>query len=120
MNNDKIDLEYLDIEQLAREFWQDDLAKFFLKQNEPTYSEYRMYRAGFEKALELQEVEKDEEMFLNEHDENVRLHFENVELKEQNARLREALEVLKRSLKETKEQLKETVSFIESMETLTK
>lgn len=87
MNKDKIDLEYLDIEQLAREFWQDDLAKFFLKQNEPTYSEYRMYRAGFEKALET---------FLSEYS------------------------ILKRSLKETKEQLKETVSFIESMETLTK
>jgi hypothetical protein len=38
------------------------------------------------------DLEKDEKMFLNEHDENVRLHFENVELKEQNTRLREALE----------------------------
>lgn len=36
-------------------------------------------------------LKKDEEMFLNEHDENVRLHFENVDLKEQNARFREAL-----------------------------
>lgn len=35
--------------------------------------------------------EEDTEMFLNEHNENVRLHFENVDLKEQNARLREAL-----------------------------
>lgn len=41
-------------------------------------------------------------------------------LEEQNTRLREELEVLKRSLKEIKEQLKDTVSFIESMETLTK
>lgn len=37
-------------------------------------------------------LEKDEKMFLNEHDENVRLHFENVDLKEQNSRYREALE----------------------------
>lgn len=37
-------------------------------------------------------LKKDEEMFLNEHDENVRLHFENVELKEENTKLREALE----------------------------
>jgi len=36
--------------------------------------------------------EKDTEMFLSEHNENVRLHFENVDLKEQNTRLREALE----------------------------
>jgi hypothetical protein len=40
----------------------------------------------------IADLEKDEKMFLNEHDENVRLHFENVDLKEQNTRLREALE----------------------------
>lgn len=51
MNNDKIDLEYLDIEQLARESWQDDLAKFFPKQKEPTYTEYRMFQAGYEHAI---------------------------------------------------------------------
>ena len=90
MSREDLDLEQLD--QLAREFWQDDLAKFFPKQKEPTYTEYKMFQAGFQKALELQEVEKDEKMFLNEHDENVRLHFENVDLKEQNTRLREALE----------------------------
>lgn len=39
----------------------------------------------------IDKLEEDQEMFLNEHDENVRLHFENVDLKEQNARLREAL-----------------------------
>lgn len=36
--------------------------------------------------------EKDEAMFLSEHNENVRLHFENVDLKSENARLRKALE----------------------------
>lgn len=49
-----------------------------------------------EENVQLRETitrfEKDEAMFLNEHDENVRLHFENVDLKKQNARLREALE----------------------------
>jgi hypothetical protein len=46
------------------------------------------------KKLEVKIVslEEDSQMFLSEHDENVRLHFENVDLKEQNARLREALE----------------------------
>ena len=93
MNNDKIDLEYLDIDQLAREFWQDDLAKFFLKQIEPTYSEYRMYKAGFEKALEFQEV-----------DEVKKLKIEN--------------SVLRSTLKQTKELLKDTSAFIEAMEKL--
>ena len=37
-------------------------------------------------------LKKDEEMFLSEHKENVRLHFENVDLKSENARLRKALE----------------------------
>lgn len=49
--------------------------------------------------VKIASFEKDEAMFLSEHDENVRLHFENVDLKEQNARLREALErILKASL----------------------
>lgn len=93
MNKDKIDLEYLDIEQLAREFWQDDLAKFFLKQNEPTYSEYRMFQAGYQKALEYQEVDKVK-----------RLEIEN--------------SVLRSTLKQTKEILKDTLAFIEAMEKL--
>lgn len=42
--------------------------------------------------VKIASLEKDEAMFLSEHDENVRLHFENVDLKEENARLREALE----------------------------
>lgn len=41
--------------------------------------------------VKIASLEKNEAMFLSEHDENVRLHFENVDLKEQNARLREAL-----------------------------
>jgi len=41
--------------------------------------------------VKIASLEKDEKMFLNEHDENVRLHFENVELKEENTRLREVL-----------------------------
>jgi hypothetical protein len=41
--------------------------------------------------VKIASLEKDEAMFLSEHDENVRLHFENVDIKEQNARLREAL-----------------------------
>ena len=45
----------------------------------------------------IDKLEGDQEMFLNEHDENVRLHFENVDLKEQNARLREALEEIVRT-----------------------
>lgn len=50
MNREDLDLEQLD--QLAREFWHDDLAKFFPKQKEPTYTEYRMFQAGFQKAVE--------------------------------------------------------------------
>ena len=42
--------------------------------------------------MKIANLEKDEKMFLNEHDENVRLHFENVDLKEQNSRYRKALE----------------------------
>lgn len=48
-----------------------------------------------EENVQLRETitrfQEDAEMFLNEHNENVRLHFENVDLKEQNTRLREAL-----------------------------
>jgi hypothetical protein len=40
-----LDLEQLD--QLALEHWQDDLAKFFVKQKEPTYTEYNMFTAGY-------------------------------------------------------------------------
>lgn len=50
MNREDLDLEQLD--QLAREFWHDDLAKFFPKQKEPTYTEYKMFQAGFQKAVE--------------------------------------------------------------------
>jgi len=53
MNKEDLDLEQLDL--LAREFWQDDLAKFFPKQKEPTYTEYRMFQAGYEAALREQE-----------------------------------------------------------------
>lgn len=49
-HREDLDLEQLD--QLAREFWQDDLAKFFPKQKEPTYTEYKMFQAGFQKAVE--------------------------------------------------------------------
>lgn len=45
-----------DTKQLALEYWQNDLAKFFPKQNEPTYTEYKMfyegYKAGLTKLLE--------------------------------------------------------------------
>lgn len=44
--------------------------------------------------IHIDKLEEDEEMFLNEHDENVRLHFENVDLKEENDRLREAIKNL--------------------------
>lgn len=91
MNNNELDLQQLD--QLAREFWQDDLAKFFLKQIEPTYSEYRMYQAGFEKALEYQEVDKVK-----------KLETEN--------------SILRSTLKQTKEILKDASAFIEAMEEL--
>jgi hypothetical protein len=87
--NTEYDLEQLD--QLAREFWQDDLAKFFLKQKEPTYTEYRMFQAGYQKAVET---------FLSEYSEE---HS-----------------TLKLALKETKEQLKDTLAFIEAMEEQTK
>lgn len=43
------DPEQLDL--VAREFWQDDLAKFFPKQKEPTYTEYRMFQAGYKQGL---------------------------------------------------------------------
>ena len=87
--NTEYNLEQLD--QLAREFWQDDLAKFFLKQKEPTYTEYRMFQAGYQKAVET---------FLSEYSEE---HL-----------------TLKLALKETKEQLKDTLAFIEAMEEQTK
>jgi len=48
MNNNELDLEQID--QLAREFWQDDLAKFFPKQKEPTYTEYRMFSDGYKQG----------------------------------------------------------------------
>jgi hypothetical protein len=87
--NTEYDLEQLD--QLAREFWQDDLAKFFLKQKEPTYTEYRMFQAGYQKAVET---------FLSEYSEEY--------------------STLKLALKQTKEQLKDTLAFIEAMEEQTK
>lgn len=86
-----MDLEKLD--QLALEFWQDDLAKFFVKQKEPTYSEYRMFQAGFQKAQEKQmsyvEVCQKHGQY---HGELCGECFE--EIKKENARLREALETL--------------------------
>lgn len=91
MNKEDLDLEQLD--QLALEFWQDDLAKFFLKQKEPTYTEYRMFQAGYQKALEFQEIDKVK-----------RLETEN--------------SVLRSTLKQTKELLKDTSAFIEAMEKL--
>lgn len=57
---------------------------------DPTHSKLEEELDAARMAVDL--LKKDEEMFLNEHDENVRLHFENVDLKEQNARLRGALE----------------------------
>ena len=70
------DLGLDQLDQLAREFWQDDLAKFFLKQKEPTYTEYRMFQAGYQKALEFQEIDKVKKLEI------------------ENSRLREALEIL--------------------------
>lgn len=90
-HREDLDLEQLD--QSAREFWQDDLGKFFPKQKEPTYTEYRMYQAGFEKALEYQEVDKVK-----------KLETEN--------------SVLRSTLKQTKETLKDILAFIEAMEKL--
>lgn len=86
MNKEDLDLEQLDL--LAREFWQDDLAKFFVKQKEPTYTEYRMFQAGYQKALEQLEAK----LLL--------------------------VGTLQATLKQTKEQLKDTVAFIEAMEKL--
>lgn len=89
MINDELDLEQID--KLAREFWQDDLAKFFPKKKEPAYTEYRMFQAGYQKALEYQEVDKVK-----------KLETDN--------------SVLRSTLKQAKETLKDILAFIEAME----
>lgn len=95
MNNDKIDLDLEQLDQLAREFWQDDLAKFFVKQKEPTYTEYRMFQAGYQQALF-----------------EARLNLEQLKAE------RQSNSVLKATLKQTRELLKDTLAFIEATEKL--
>ena len=108
-------MDDLTTKELAIHHFQDKLSKFCpADKNRPNGFEIAMFEAGYaycgikltkaeEKIEELQAenarlrkavsgFEKDEKMFLAEHDENVRLHFENVDLKEQNQRFREALE----------------------------
>jgi hypothetical protein len=50
------DINPIEVNRLALDFWQDNLAKFFPKQKEPTFIEYRMfyegYRAGLKKTNE--------------------------------------------------------------------
>ena len=57
MLNEDGELDIEKIDQLARKYWQNDLAKFFPKQKEPNYSEYKMfyegYKAAFEESLRL-------------------------------------------------------------------
>lgn len=110
-------MDDLTTKELAIHYFQDKLSKFCpADKNRPNSYEIAMFEAGYaycdikltkaeEKIEELQaenahlretvaNLKKDEKMFLNEHDENVRLHFENVDLKEQNIRMREALELI--------------------------
>lgn len=107
-------MDDLTTKELAIHHFQDKLSKFCpADKNRPNGYEIAMFEAGYaycdikltkaeEKIEELQaenahlremvaNLEKDEKMFLNEHNENVRLHFENVDLKEQNAQLIDAL-----------------------------
>jgi hypothetical protein len=94
-----LDLDQLD--QLAREFWQDDLAKFFPKQKEPTYTEYRMFQAGYQETLgdSLSEPRRSQEQLEVE---------------------RQSNGILRETLKQTKELLQDTLAFIEAMEEQTK
>jgi hypothetical protein len=95
------DLDPEQLDQLAREFWQDDLAKFFLKQKEPTYTEYRMFQAGYQEALgdSLSEARRSQEQLEVE---------------------RQSNGILRATLKQTKELLQDTLAFIEAMEEQTK
>jgi hypothetical protein len=95
------DLDPDQLDQLAHEFWQDDLAKFFLKQKEPTYTEYRMFQAGYQKAFgdSLSEA---------------RLSQEQLEAE------RQSNGILRAALKQTRELLQDTLAFIEAMEEQTK
>lgn len=58
---DEIDVD--EVYQMALEYWQDDLAKFFVLQKEPTYVEYKMFLEGYKKALKdvLNELKQGEE-----------------------------------------------------------
>ena len=103
-----MDSEKLD--QLALEFWHDDLAKFFVKQKEPTYTEYRMFQAGFQKAQEKQMSYVEVcQKHGQHHSDFCGECFE--ELKKENA-------VFRANLKEIEDQLKNTLAFIEAIEKL--
>lgn len=43
--------EDVELKQMAIEFWQDDLAKFFPKSPGPTNTEVVMFKAGYLKAV---------------------------------------------------------------------
>ena len=47
MDIEDVEFNLQQIDELALEHWQDDLAKFFVKQKEPTYTEYNMFTAGY-------------------------------------------------------------------------
>lgn len=47
----EVEFDREEIDYLAKCHWQDDLAKFFPKQKEPTYTEYNMFTAGYKEGF---------------------------------------------------------------------
>jgi hypothetical protein len=48
---DSNELTSEEIDSMALAYWQDDLAKFFYKQKEPSYVEYKMFYEGYRAGL---------------------------------------------------------------------
>lgn len=107
MNTENIEFDIQKIDQLALEHWQNDLGKFFVKQKEPSYTEYNMFTAGY-KAGHIAACKQEEEL-------DATMMAFNI-IKKENEALRAMILAIKSSLTEITIQAEGTMLAIDTME----